>query len=125
MMSGGFEELEQEMRLRLETWSKYVNPEINESKGSGIRSGQTGASRFMGKETLVDHSDDYIKENPNFAPYRNKITSGSEYNEQIGLKKLLCTKKLRTSFLEPIALYSLSFLLPFLLVQANKYERIY
>lgn len=73
LMSGGFEELEQEMRLRLETWfSKYVNPEIDGAKEAVFGSGQTGLAGLWGKGVSGHSCDDYIKENPNFAPYRMK-----------------------------------------------------
>ena len=73
LISGGFEELEQEMRLHLETWfSKYVNPEIDGAKEAVFGSGQTGLAGLWGKGVSGHSCDDYIKENPNFAPYRMK-----------------------------------------------------
>lgn len=69
----GFECLEQDMRLRLETWfAKYVNPEIDGAKEAVYGSGQTGLAGLWGKGTQAYYCDDYIQENPNYAPYRKK-----------------------------------------------------
>ncbi len=69
----GFAELEQEMRLRLETWfAKYVNPEIDGAKEAVFGSGQTGLAGLWGKGVPAHSCDDYIRENKNFAPYQVK-----------------------------------------------------
>ncbi len=66
----GFEELEQNMRLRLETWfAAYVNPEIDGAREAVFGSGQTGLAGLWGKGVCGHSCDGYIRENPNFAPY--------------------------------------------------------
>ncbi len=73
LKEGGFEELEHDMRLRLENWfAKYVNPEIDGAKEAVFGSGQTGLSGLWGKGVSGHSCDDYIRENPNFAPYQMK-----------------------------------------------------
>ena len=61
------------MRLRLESWfMKYVNPEIDGAKEPVFGSGQTGRAGLWGKGICGQSCDDYIKENPNYEPYRMK-----------------------------------------------------
>ncbi len=73
LKEGGVEDLEQEMRLRLESWfAKYVNPEIDGAKEAVFGSGQIGLAGLWGKGAPAHSCDDYIRENPNFAPYQIK-----------------------------------------------------
>ena len=73
LKEGKFEKLEQNMRLRLESWfMKYVNPEIDGAKEPVFGSGQTGRAGLWGKGICGQSCDDYIKENPNYEPYRMK-----------------------------------------------------
>lgn len=73
LKEGGFEELEQDMRLRLENWfAKYVNPEIDGAREAVFGSGQTGLAGLWGKGVSGHSCDGYIRENPNFAPYEMK-----------------------------------------------------
>ena len=73
MKEGGFEDLEKDMRLRLETWfAAYVNPEIDGVREAVFGSGQTGLAGLWGKGVSGHSLDDYIRENPNFAPYEIK-----------------------------------------------------
>ena len=69
----GFEKLENEMRFRLEKWfAKYVNPEIDGAKEAVFGSGQMGLAGLWGKGEPAHSCDDYIKQSPNYAPYRIK-----------------------------------------------------
>ena len=71
LKEGGFTEVEQEMRLRLETWfSNYVNPEIDGVKEAVFGCGQTGLAGLWGKGIPAHSCDDYIRENHNFTPYK-------------------------------------------------------
>ncbi len=73
LKEGGFEDLEKDMRLRLETWfAAYVNPEIDGVREAVFGSGQTGLAGLWGKGVSGHSLDDYIRENPNFAPYEIK-----------------------------------------------------
>lgn len=73
LREGGFEELEEQMRRRLEIWfSKYVNPEIDGAKEAVFGSGQIGLAGLWGEGCKAHSCDDYIKENPNFKPYEMK-----------------------------------------------------
>ena len=73
LKQGGFEELEQDMKKRLEAWfAKYVNPEIDGAKEAVFGSGQIGLAGLWGKGAPAHSCDDYIKENPNYRPYRIK-----------------------------------------------------
>ncbi len=71
LKEGGAEELETDMRLRLETWfAVYVNPQIDGAKEAVFGSGQTGLAGLWGKGVCGHSCDDYIRENPNFTPYQ-------------------------------------------------------
>ena len=60
-----------EMKLRLEKWfAQYVNPEIDGAKEAVFGSGQIGLAGTWGDGSPAHSCDDYIKENPNYAPYR-------------------------------------------------------
>lgn len=73
LKQGGFERLEQTMRLRLEKWfAQYVNPEIDGTKEAVFGSGQVGLAGLWGTDVPAHSCDDYIKESTNYAPYRVK-----------------------------------------------------
>lgn len=73
LRQGGFERLEQTMRLRLEKWfAQYVNPEIDGTKEAVFGSGQVGLAGLWGTDEPAHSCDDYIKESTNYAPYRVK-----------------------------------------------------
>ena len=73
LKDGGFEALEGEMRLRLERWfARYVNPQIDGAREAVFGSGQIGLAGLWGDGSPAHSCDDYIKENPNYAPYRVK-----------------------------------------------------
>ena len=73
LVQGGAEGLEQSMRRRLEAWfARYVNPQIDGAREAVFGSGQIGLAGLWGDGSPAYSCDDYIKENPNYAPYRVK-----------------------------------------------------
>lgn len=63
--------LGQEMKRRLEEWfARYVDPAIDGAKEAVFGSGQIGLAGLWGDGTPAHSCDDYIKENPNYQPYR-------------------------------------------------------
>ena len=73
LAQGGAEGLEQSMRRRLEAWfARYVNPQIDGAREAVFGSGQIGLAGLWGDGSPAHSCDDYIKENPNYAPYRVK-----------------------------------------------------
>lgn len=73
LKEGGFEDLAQDMRIRLERWfAKYVNPEIDGAKEAVFGSGQIGLAGLWGNGEPAHSCDDYIKQSPNYKPYEMK-----------------------------------------------------
>ncbi|MEG2833729.1 MAG: sulfatase-like hydrolase/transferase [Ruthenibacterium sp.] len=63
----------QTLRKQLETWfAHYVNPAIDGAKEAVFGSGQIGLAGLWGDGTPAHSCDDYIKNSPNFTPYRIK-----------------------------------------------------
>jgi len=63
----------EQMRLELETWfAKYTNIEIDGLREPVFGSGQTGKAGLWGRGKFAHSCESYIKENKNFAPYRNR-----------------------------------------------------
>lgn len=68
---GAWGQLEQEMKRRLEEWfARYVDPAIDGAKEAVFGSGQIGLAGLWGGGRNAHSCDDYIKENPNYQPYR-------------------------------------------------------
>ena len=60
-----------ELRYELETWfNKYVNPEIDGAKEAVYGSGQINLAGLWAKGEVSHSCDDYIKESPNYKPYK-------------------------------------------------------
>ena len=71
MKEAAWQALGGEMKLRLEKWfAQYVNPEIDGAKEAVFGSGQIGLAGTWGDGSPAHSCDDYIKGNPNYAPYR-------------------------------------------------------
>lgn len=71
LCAGGADALEAELRARLDAWfARYVNPAIDGAREAVFGSGQIGLAGLWGKGAPAHSCDDYIKENPNYRPYR-------------------------------------------------------
>ena len=71
LKDAAWQQLGQEMKQRLEEWfARYVNPAIDGAKEAVFGSGQIGLAGTWGKGAPAHSCDDYIRENPNYQPYR-------------------------------------------------------
>ena len=71
MKEDAWQSLGQTMKRRLEEWfAIYVDPAIDGAKEPVFGSGQIGMAGMWGDGTPAHSCDDYIKENPNYRPYR-------------------------------------------------------
>ena len=73
LAAGGYGELEQQLRQRLEAWfARYVDPAIDGAREAVFGSGQIGLAGLWGAGQPAHSCDDYIKQNANYAPYAVK-----------------------------------------------------
>lgn len=73
LAAGGYEALEQQLRRRLEAWfARYVDPAVDGAREAVFGSGQIGLAGLWGEGRPAHSCDDYIKQNPNYAPYTVK-----------------------------------------------------